>query len=64
MKKIDVNESVLPALAQIVIDKYGTSYPELIENKTTIINELQKEENLFNKTIYKGIKEFRDFLPL
>lgn len=58
LKKIDVNESVLPNLSQIVIDKYGSSYPELIENRTTIINELQKEENLFNKTIYKGIKEF------
>ncbi len=55
---IDTKENVAVPLAEIVIDLYKDDYPELAEKKDKILNELQKEEDKFDKTLEKGLKEF------
>jgi alanyl-tRNA synthetase len=55
---IDVKKDVTVPLAEIVIDLYKDEYPELSEKKDKILSELQKEEDKFDKTLERGLKEF------
>ncbi|MBT4277374.1 alanine--tRNA ligase [Candidatus Falkowbacteria bacterium] len=45
-------------IAQIVISDYKEAYPELEQNYVFILNEINKEEKKFSKTLEKGLKEF------
>ncbi len=45
-------------IAQIAIQDYQESYPELERNKEFILNNLAEEEKKFKKTLAKGLKEF------
>jgi len=45
-------------IAELVIEKYKNAYPELEKNKNFIIDELTKEEEKFELTLEKGLKEF------
>lgn len=45
-------------IAKVVLDIYGDVYPELIENKSRIHDELNKEEARFAKTLVRGLREF------
>ncbi len=42
----------------LVIDMHGEDYPELKRNKSFILQELEKEEEKFKKTLEKGLREF------
>lgn len=53
LKKLNLT-SVLPILAEVVIDEYATFYQELLINKDFIYQELEKEETKFNKTLKDG----------
>ncbi|MCK5129826.1 MAG: alanine--tRNA ligase [Clostridiales bacterium] len=44
-------------IAKIVLEIYGEVYPELIDNKTRIHDELNKEEAKFAKTLGRGLRE-------
>ena len=56
-KLVGIKES-LNALAEIVVKAYGDFYVELNDNKKRVLEELQKEEEKFEKTLEKGLKEF------
>lgn len=43
-------------IARIIIDDYKEAYPELSRNSEFIINEMDKEEDKFMKTLIKGEK--------
>ena len=45
-------------LASVVIDIYKDVYPELVQNKSRIHDELNKEEARFAKTLQRGLREF------
>lgn len=45
-------------IARVVIDIYKDVYPELLQNKARIHDELSKEEARFAKTLQRGLKEF------
>lgn len=45
-------------IAKVVIDEYGSVYPELVQNKSRIHDELNKEEARFAKTLARGLREF------
>ena len=45
-------------LADIVIEKYKDIYPEIIQNRDQIIDEINNEETKFRETLAKGLKEF------
>ncbi len=62
-KKLGIESYFLSSLARVVLDLYGEPYPELIEHKDFIFDELEKEEEKFSKTIVNGEKEFEKMLP-
>ncbi|MEI7513045.1 MAG: alanine--tRNA ligase [bacterium] len=45
-------------VAKVVIDIYKDVYPELIKNQDFVLNNLSQEEEKFEKTLEKGLKEF------
>ena len=57
-KHLGIEGPFLAKVAQVVIDLYGEPYPELIENKEKVFNELTLEENKFSETLEKGEKQF------
>ena len=57
-KHLGIEGPFLAKVAQVVIDLYGEPYPELIENKEKVFNELTQEENKFSETLEKGEKQF------
>ncbi len=57
LKKIGITDFVLPQLAKCVLNQYQAYYPELERNRAFIMAELDKEEQLFNRTIVAGLKE-------
>jgi alanyl-tRNA synthetase len=61
-RNLDIEKSFIPSLAQIVIDNYSDVYPELEENAAVIMDELQREEEQFARTIEKGMKEFHKLI--
>ncbi|MEK6809376.1 MAG: alanine--tRNA ligase, partial [Nanoarchaeota archaeon] len=57
-KQIGLPDNSLSALAEIAVNGYSDHYTELKKNKVRITEELQKEEDKFEKTLEKGLKEF------
>lgn len=57
-RKIALPEGSLSEIACTFIEKYKNIYPELQENKSKIVDELNKEEQKFSKTLQGGLKEF------
>ena len=58
IKNLEVENSILGELAQIVIDYYSHDYNELSRNKEFIIKALKDEEVKFNKTLSSGTRMF------
>ncbi len=46
-------------LANVVISQYSDTYPELSEHKERVITEISKEENKFEKTLTRGLRQFQ-----
>ena len=57
-RKLDMPENFTPAIAQVVIEKYKSVYPELERNKDFVLEQLRLEEERFAKTLEQGTKEF------
>lgn len=55
---LELKEGGLSALASSYIDQYKKFYPELEENRAKILEEIDKEEEKFAKTLQQGLKEF------
>lgn len=55
---LGISEPFIVPIVKIFIDLMGPVYSELTTNKQIIINELEKEEEKFNKTLAVGLKEF------
>lgn len=62
-RKLGIEGKFLGELALIVLDLYGTPYPELLEHKAFILDELAAEEAKFSETLQKGEREFEKMLP-
>ena len=57
-KNIGFKEPVLYKLVDVLTDTMGDVYPELIENKPTIIKVIKSEEENFLQTLEKGLGIF------
>jgi alanyl-tRNA synthetase len=57
-KILGIENDFTKQLAEVVIRMYGGLYVELERNRTKILEELEKEEDKFRKTLEKGLKEF------
>ena len=49
-------------LVDVVVDNYGEAYPDLVKNKSKIIDTILKEEERFNKTLDRGYKLLNEFI--
>ena len=58
MKNLGIDAGHLGEIATIYIDYFKLDYPELNENKQRVIDELNKEEEKFLRTLELGNKEF------
>lgn len=61
-KRLGLDGSFLPELAAQVISQYGAAYPELETNRERVMQECQKEEEKFGKTLEKGLRELEKML--
>lgn len=57
-KDLWVEGGFITQIALEVINEYSRHYPNLLEKKDFILNEMQKEENQFLSTLEKWLKEF------
>ena len=57
-RHLGIQGTFLAKVAEIVIDLYGGPYPELVQNKDKVFDELTKEEIKFSETLEKGEKQF------
>jgi len=57
-KLLKMPNNFLIPLAQKVIELYRNVYPELKSKETDILTVIQKEEETFEKTLKRGLKEF------
>ncbi len=56
---VDIYDQIItPKIANIIINIYYSTYPELLKNKSFIFEQLEKEENKFKATLEKGIAKF------
>ncbi|MDR1072739.1 MAG: alanine--tRNA ligase [Treponema sp.] len=62
-RKLGIEGMTLSPIAGVIIAQMSGPYPELIENKARIIDELNKEEEKFRETLHKGEKEFEKLIP-
>ncbi|MEI7580151.1 MAG: alanine--tRNA ligase-related protein [bacterium] len=58
-KLLNIDKNFTVSLAQTVIGNFQITYPQLKENETFIITELEKEEVKFERTINNGLKELQ-----
>ncbi|KAJ2842542.1 hypothetical protein IWW36_005870, partial [Coemansia brasiliensis] len=54
-RQLGIRGSVLPALYPSLLAAMGTAYPELIERQELISSTLQLEEEVFSKTLDRGL---------
>ena len=57
-KVLKMPENFLISLAQKVVEIYQDVYPEVKSNETDILTIIQNEEEKFEKTLERGLKEF------
>ncbi|MFW5802089.1 MAG: alanine--tRNA ligase [Spirochaeta sp.] len=62
-RKIGVEDAFLEKPAAIVVDMYAEVYPRLQQQRSTIMQELAKEEEKFMRTLRNGEREFQKMLP-
>ena len=55
---LKIKKGFLPDVAKTIVDQYKEIYPELEKNRNNILTVIQNEEEKFEKTIEKGLKEF------
>ncbi len=56
---IDINSDWDNQIAKLILSKYNKYYQELVTNENTVIEVLANEKNKFNRTLEKGLKEFK-----
>ncbi len=60
--KIGLEEPFLARVADVVIDHYGDFYPELRRNRKTILDNLTREEQRFQRTVEAGVAKLETSL--
>ena len=57
-KILGIEDSFTKQITETVIGIYKDAYSEVEKNKSKILDELEREENKFRKTLTSGLKEF------
>ncbi len=58
-KKLGIEDDFTTDLAKLYIDEYGEAYPELVQHKERIFEELHREEAKFKRTLENGLREMK-----
>ncbi len=61
IKKYGLSDSILCDLVLVIIEQYKDVYSELGENKRFIMEQVEKESNLFRKTLDSGLKKAEQY---
>jgi alanyl-tRNA synthetase len=61
-QKLTEQKGLLSQLAPLVIDSYKNTYAQLKNKEEQILNEINIEEERFNKTLQKGLKKFEKMI--
>ncbi|HXX78600.1 MAG TPA: alanine--tRNA ligase [Ktedonobacteraceae bacterium] len=57
--ELNLPQTFIAEVAQTVISRYGSTYPDLVEQQSSILEELTREEERFRKTLSRGLREFQ-----
>ena len=57
-RELGLGEGFTPRLAEVVVEQYGSAYPELDRAKVQISEKLRDEEAKFSRTLSRGLREF------
>jgi len=60
--KIGLKEPFMARVAAVVVDNYGDFYPELAKNRSTILDNLTREEERFQRTVEAGMGQLQELL--
>jgi alanyl-tRNA synthetase len=60
--KIGLHEPFLAAVAETVIENYGSFFPEIVRNRATILENLTREERRFARTVEAGVAKLEALL--
>jgi alanyl-tRNA synthetase len=60
-KKLGFHHNILCALASVIIQQYQEVYSELEENQSFILEQLEREYHLFEKTLDLGLKKAEQY---
>lgn len=60
--KVGLNEPFLAKIAAIVIQNYGDFFPELVKNRNTILANITREEERFQRTVEGGMGQLNEML--
>jgi alanyl-tRNA synthetase len=61
-KKLNIKQPFTKAIAEVAIDQFSPTYPELDEKREEIIKIIEEEEIKFNNTLENGLKELENLL--
>lgn len=64
LQKLGLKQNVLCELASVILAQYQEVYPELKENSSFVLEQLEKEYELFQKTLDSGLKKADHYLSL
>ena len=56
LRKLGVKGNRMCEISEVIINQYQDIYPELSKNREFILSELEKEEQIFDKTLDNGLK--------
>ena len=59
-RKLNINKSFMAELVDVVMEKYGNIYPDILPNKQIVKELITKEEELFHKTLVSGEKRLQE----
>ena len=59
-RKLKINRTFMAELVDVVMDKYANIYPDLLQSKEMVKEEITKEEDLFHKTLLSGEKRLQE----
>ena len=57
-QRLGITKSFLPKLAEVVVFIYSDVYPALPKNSDQILDEIEREETQFARTLDNGVREF------
>jgi len=61
-RTVGIENGFTSIIGNICIDQFKQIYPQLDEQREHILNELKEEEEKFNKTLDKGLKELNKYI--